>query len=374
MAPRPSYKAIAKLPIIVVGALRTASGLGESARLCHDALKAGGLPVFGIDLTAALMQPDDYTSFAFADGHALQGAGTLILHVNSPLVPLAMLRLGRRLIRDKRIVGCWAWELPNVPNDWRVGVPFVHEIWAPSKFTADAIRPVAEGRAVHALPYPAALYGPPHAPDRESADQPFTVLTIFNMASSFDRKNPLASIAAFRRAFGNDSTARLIVKTSNLSAFPQGLRLIKEATCSANNIIVIDNIVSASDVVDLYLKADVVLSLHRSEGFGLLIAEAMSHGVAVVATNWSGNVDFLTPETGIPISYRLIPAEDRQGTYHYPNLMWADADIVESAQALRRLREDRALRLQLGKNGAEFAARTWTAAAYVETVRGYLGL
>ena len=95
-APRPTSRARPALPIVVAGALRTASGLGQSARLCHDALKVAGERVFGLDLTSALMQPADHADFAFADGGAVLGPGTLILHVNSPLVPLAMWRhIGR---------------------------------------------------------------------------------------------------------------------------------------------------------------------------------------------------------------------------------------------------------------------------------------
>jgi glycosyltransferase involved in cell wall biosynthesis len=114
--------------------------------------------------------------------------------------------------------------------------------------------------------------------------------------------------------------------------------------------------------------------LHRSEGFGLTLAEAMSRGLPVVATNWSGNVDFLTPETGIPIPYRLIPAEDPQGTYHHPQMSWAAADIDAAASALRRLRGDPALCSRLGCAAARFAARAWSAEAFTAAVRHHLAL
>ena len=374
VGPRPTANAKPGVPILVAGALRTASGLGESARLCHDALKLAGLPVFGVDLTPALMQPEDYLDFAFVDGRTLEGVGTIVLHINSPLVPLAMLRLGRRLIHNKRIVGYWAWELPQVPADWHYGIPFVQELWVPSRFTAEAVRSIAAGRPVHIVPHPVAQHQPKLSPATEEVDHPFTALTIFNTASSFARKNPCAAIEAFRMAFDGDPSTQLIVKTSNLSAFSQGITLIESAKGSANNIVVIDKIMSASELAALYAKADVVISLHRSEGFGLTLAEAMIRGLPVVATNWSGNVDFLTEETGMPIGYRLVQAEDPQGTYHHPAMSWAEADVREAARALRRLRDDQTLSLALGRTAALFASRTWSAEAYVAAVRQHLRL
>jgi glycosyltransferase involved in cell wall biosynthesis len=373
-APRPSPMAEPDLPILVAGALRTASGLGESARLCHDALKAAGMPVGGIDLTNGLMQRADHPDFVFDDAHAWEGPGTLILHVNSPLVPLAILRLGRRLVQGKRIVGYWAWELPDVPPDWRHGIPFVHEIWVPSQFTARAVTPIANGRPVHVVPHPIAVNTIGHGAPKPAARVPYTALTIFDMASSLARKNPSAAIEAFRKAFGSDPTTRLIVKASNLSSFPEGRRLIESAVNSASNVVLIDKILSDAERGALYDQADAVMSLHRSEGFGLTLAEAMLRGLPVVATNWSGNVDFMNEETGILIPCRLIPAEDPQGTYHHPDMMWAEPDIDAAALALRQLREDPALRARLGARAAQFAARTWSAQAYVATVRQHLGV
>jgi glycosyltransferase involved in cell wall biosynthesis len=372
LAPRPSANAGPTAPIIVAGVFDTASGLGESARLCYDALNSAGVNVSGIDLTAGLMQPNDVPGFAFADGRSCEGPGTLILHVNSPLVPLAMCRLGRRLVGAKYIVGYWAWELPEVPPDWRHGIPFVHEIWVPSRFVADAIRPLAAGRPIHIVAHPVALSRSHGVSPPRSSDRPFTVLTVFNAASSFARKNPCAAIQAFRRAFGDDRTTRLIVKGSNLSSLPQAVALLKDAANSAPNVVFMDEVLSAAGIAGLYDEADVFVSLHRSEGFGLTIAMAMLRGVPVIATGWSGNVDFLNNETGIPIRYRLIPAKDEQGTYHHPNMMWAEPDVDEAATALRRLRADPRLRAQLGTQAAQFAARAWNSEAYTQTVRKIL--
>ena len=371
-APRPTARAQPSEPVVVAGVLRTASGLGQSARLCHDALEASGIPVRGIDLTTALMQPLDKVDFVLDSTRSVEGPGTIILHVNAPLVPLAMLRMGSRTVSGKYIIGYWAWELPQVPSEWMHGVPFVHEIWVLSEFTAEAVKPIAGGRPVRVVPPPVALNPPAVARGERSA--PFTVLTVFNMASSFARKNPCAAIEAFRLAFGEDPAARLVVKTANSSEFPRGLSQMEEAKGSATNITIIDETMSASQMAALYDSADVLLSLHRSEGFGLTLAEAMLRGVPVVATNWSGNTDFLTPETGVPVGYTLVPAEDPQGTYHHPGMMWAEPDVQEAADALRQLRADAKRRDEIGRRAAEFARRHWDVQAYGRLVRQHLGI
>jgi glycosyltransferase involved in cell wall biosynthesis len=372
LAPRPAAKAAPQPPIYVAGALSTASGLGQSARLCHDALKANGeFPVFGVDLTSALMQPED-AAFAFADGWNRRGPGTLILHVNAPFVPLALWRLGQRFVSDKHIIGVWHWELPRTPADWRHGAPFVHEIWVSSRFAADAVQPIAAGRPVRVVPLPVALQGPVPVASTRPPGRPFTVLTVFNAASSIARKNPLAAIAAFRLAFGDDPSARLIVKAANASVFPPGFAMIENAVRAANNIVLISETMSDSEIDKLYRDSDVVLSLHRSEGFGLILAEAMIRGLPVVATDWSGNVDFVTAQTGIPVPYRLIPAEDPQGTYQHPELNWADADVTAAADALRRLRHDPELARRLGETAAAFVAQAFSAQSYSDTVRRQL--
>jgi glycosyltransferase involved in cell wall biosynthesis len=319
------------------------------------------------------MQPEEIADFSFVDGRDCEGPGTIIFHVSAPLLPLAKWRLGRRVLDKKYIVGYWAWELPQVPLEWRHGIPFVDEIWVPSKFSAEAIMPIAAGRTLRVLPHSVMAAAGTDSRKLLPHDT-FNVLTIFDAASSFARKNPLASIAAFRRAFGDDPTAHLIVKASNLPAYPQGASLLRDAMQGRSNMALIEKTMSAVEIGRLYQMSDVVMSLHRAEGFGLTIAEAMARGLPVVATDWSGNVDFLNSQNGLPVSYQLIPAVDPQGTYNCPGMVWADPDIEGAAEALRALRESPDLGRRLGEAAADFAARTLSPQGYADTVCQYLGL
>jgi glycosyltransferase involved in cell wall biosynthesis len=377
-APRITQNAKARTPVIVVGWLRQVSGLGAAARACHDALKATGLSTYGIDLTRAFLHEENHADFAFADGRELIGQGTAFLHVSGPLVPLSMAWLGSRFVRHKRFIAHWFWELSRLPDDWRFGVPFVHEICVNTRFVAEAVATIAGRRPVHVVPYPLVqVRGIARAPTGEAthnADRPFTALVVFNVASNFMRKNPCASIQAFRKAFGDDSGTRLIVKYSNAAFWPQGLVLLQRAADGACNIDLIGETLSAAGMDALYGQADVVLSLHRAEGFGLVIAEAMLRGLPVIATDWSGNTDFLTRETGLPIGYDFVPVDDPQGNYGGQNMLWANPHVDAAAAMLRILRADSALRRRLGAAAAEAAAKLFHPARYADEVRKMLDL
>jgi glycosyltransferase involved in cell wall biosynthesis len=283
---------------------------------------------------------------------------------------MTMLRLGTELVQNKRIIGFWHWELPRVPAEWRHGVPFVHEIWVPSTFTADAVRPLVGSRPVHIMAQPIAVRSTPSA--ERLPNSPFSVLTIFDMGSSFARKNPCAAIRAFRLAFGSDANARLVVKCANGSLFPKGLALMRAAIGEARNIEIIDRTMTACEIESLYSRAHAVLSLHRSEGFGLIIAEAMMRGLPVIATDWSGNRDFLSTEIGYPIGYRFVPAHDAQQTYDYPDMLWAEADVEAAAHALRELAAKPRLCEVLGQRAAARARSLFSVHDYARrfTERG----
>ncbi len=370
-APRPVPDAKAKGPIVIVGMLRHASGLGAAARACHDALKAAGLPVYGIDLTEKLMHEVNHTGFTYDDGRELLGEGTVFLHISGPLVPLAMAHLGRAFVGRKRFIAHWFWELPQVPKDWSPAVPFLHEICVNTTFVHDAVRPLARGRPLHVVTYPLSLNKGPR-PAR-GPEQPFTVLVVFNIASSLARKNPCASIVAFRLAFGDDPSVRLIVKYMNAFVWPEGVRLMEEAAGGAANIELTGDILDEAGMDALYGRADVVMSLHRAEGLGLPVAEGMLRSLPVIATDWSGSADFLTGETGVPVGYELVPVIDRQGKYPHADMRWAEPDIGEAAAALRALQADPAWRQRLGAAAAAHAAEFFLPRRYVRQVEDILG-
>jgi len=279
--------------------------------------------------------------------------GTLIVHQNGPTFPHALWALGRSRIRGRRIVGYWAWELPRLPKSWQPSFGYLHEIWVPSKFTRDAVA-AATDVPVRVVPHP--LPATPPTPDMRArlglpADALVT-LTAFHLGSNFSRKNPLAAIAAFRRAFGEATDRILALKVVDDGA--SRLRVdLAAAIAGAANIYVINAVLSPADMAGLIAAADIVMSLHRAEGFGLVPAEAMRLGKPVIATGWSGNLDFMSARNSALVSYTLVPVEDRDGPIEANGQRWADAHVEDAAQWLRRLAEARELRSALGAQAAK---------------------
>jgi glycosyltransferase involved in cell wall biosynthesis len=342
--------------VAVAGDISGPNGLAESARIMHHALAARGLARGAIPLGL----PSRVEAFA---GTIPPGAALLAV-VNAPILPVGLLRLPRNFLAGRRVIGMWAWELPVVPAQWHYGGKFVHEVWAPSQFCADAMEAIAPGR-VRIVPYPLAEMKLPVAGDRVSLGLPadkLIVLTVFNLASSMVRKNPLGAIAAFRVAFGDSTDHLFVLKLSGVEDYADDLALIRQAVASAPNIMLMTETLPEAALRGLIAASDIVLSLHRSEGFGLIPATAMLLGRPVVATGWSGNLDFMSAETSELVTYKLIPAVDPRGNYDLPGAMWAEPDIEHAAAALQRLAGNSQLRAQMGDAGRAYARQALGAA------------
>ncbi|MFO0851533.1 MAG: glycosyltransferase family 4 protein [Gemmataceae bacterium] len=237
-------------------------------------------------------------------------------------------------------VAYWYWELSDLPADIAARVSLVDEVWAPTRFVADAFRerlavPVRVMTPGVSLPpfrrRPRADFGLPEGR--------FLVLFTFDMASTLARKNPLGLIAAFRRAFRRDEPADLVIKVSRGEKWPADFARLATA-CRDNGVSLIDRVMPRDDVLALLDGCDCYASLHRSEGLGLGMAEAMLLGKPVIATNYSGNTDFMTPDTAYLVDYRevTIPAD----VPPYPQgFVWAEPSVEHAATLLRRVYERR---------------------------------
>lgn len=373
LAPRPdAHPAVTPGGMIVAGELGRASGLGESARLILAGLRRLGLDGYPVPIGPAMLRGADHGMNA-EDAGAPPAGIPLLLHVNSPQTPLALLRMKRSLLRGRRVVGHWSWELPTVPDEWRAGVGFVHEVWAPSHFTCAALEPLLPGR-VRRVPVPLALLDPqPAAMDRAAfglPDDAVVVMVSFSLASSFARKNPLGAIAAFRTAFGDRKDRVLLLKVSNTHHFPEDFARLREAIGDAGNIILETRLLPAADSLALTRCCDILFSPHRSEGFGLVPAEAMLQGRAVIATGWSGNMDFMDEQSAALLRYRLVPARDPRGVFEAPGAEWAEPDMADAVAQLRRLADDAAARAALAAAGQAMARRSLGAEPLAAALRG----
>lgn len=339
----------AEAPLIVAGTFRTSNGIGRAAIGCYLALQELGLSPIAVDLSQGFNQVDQHSPIPL---HPPQAAkrGTAIIYANPPELERALMLLKMRRWHNWRIIGAWVWELPVAPEEWRPQVDLVSEIWAPSSFVQNAFES-AYTAPVKRVPHFLKLQQTESIAHTEpiSKKQPFEVLVLADGRSSFYRKNILAAIDVFKRAFSSNEPAQLTIKTRNLSLFAEFEKRLRQETDTDSRIKILDQSLAYPDLLSLIAKNHVLLSAHRAEGFGITLAEAMSLGTIAVATNWSGNTDFMNENNSVLLPYSLIQVIDPSQVYERNSARWADVDIDEAAGLLRRLWQSTDLRNSLSE-------------------------
>lgn len=351
-------KRLATNAATLIGLFGSPLGHGAAAQLCALELRAAGVDVAEIDASASVGAPVESSR---AQEAANDGAAILLMNPDTAVHALS--RGASALVRGRRVIGYWVWELETPPPHWRVGKDLVHEIWTPSHFSATAAR-AAFDLPVTVIPHPAALR-PPATPTSESravgrkrvdaGQDDFIAFQSFSLASSLERKNPLAAIRAFRDAFNGDPKARLVLRMSQGDRYPQARERLRAAVRNAGATVTLIEATGYDELMAIYAACDVYLSLHRSEGFGLNLAEAMLAGRAVIATGWSGNLDFMDTSSSVLIPASLVPVRDPQRVYAVAGARWAEPDHDAAVEALRKLRTDPGARDALAQRGAERA-------------------
>ncbi len=327
-------------PLFVCGAFCNASGLAQGARLYAEACRQQGRQAHLVDITGVVCMPRDLEPaeplLTVADAAAMRGPGTVIIHANPPQFQLALCALGKEFLRDKRVVGYWVWELEAFPPVWKHALAYVDAVEVPSVFVADALRRCTR-KPVTARPH--AVPAPRRRKSRYAADGVLRCLYVFDAGSSWERKNPQAALDAFVRAF-KPGEAELTFKISNEGADPERFARFQAACVATPGVRILTGSLAPEAMEELYLRHDVYLSLHRSEGFGLTILEALRHGLHVVATGWSGNMDFMTGEMAHAVPCALTPVRMRSGPYKGCGARWAEPDVEAATEILRELHQE----------------------------------
>lgn len=321
----------------VVGFFHSASGIGESARLCARQLQNMGVKVRCTSVEKMFSKPTEI-AWQFNAGVDEDQIGCRIFHLNPPMMPPVAIKMG--LITFSRVynIGYWAWELEKIPAEWMHATRYINAVFCPSDFTSQTIRKYT-GKPVETVPHPVAL-GEPRANMRHRlglSDQVFVVSSLFSFGSALERKNPYAAVNAFVDAFSGAEDAILIFKSNHgghSSDKEQFLNYIKPYP----TIRLIDDIWEKDEVLGLIQTSDIYLSLHRSEGFGLPIAEAMLIGTPTMVTNWSGSRDFCNDTNSFLVPYTLIPVQSEHPEFSgLDSVVWADPDRAAAATILRNI-------------------------------------
>lgn len=315
-------------------------GLGESARLYAAALAAEGIPVSVTDLDFNL--PHHRHEYELRRGQTGGAPHTVdLICVNPDYLSQAIPYLEKDDGVSRYRIASWFWELDAVPKDWHWAFDVIDEIMVASEFVEQAFRKVTDKPLLRApLPIVDADDSGLSRRDFGLPEGAFVFLSSFDFHSSIHRKNPEAVIAAFSQAFASgDEDVVLVIKSSNGAMYPEMLSGLAALARRDPRILIRDQVIDAAHMRSLQRCADAFISLHRAEGFGLGLAECMALGKPVVATAWSGNMEFMSEDTSCLVDYALVPVTE--GAYLSASQgHWAEPDIAHASRYMRRLVSD----------------------------------
>jgi glycosyltransferase involved in cell wall biosynthesis len=361
------------LAVNVSGYLRDESGWGAAARGYVRALRSLGIPTRLADFSALTSnRSGDMTT---TEGDALSDWDVNLMCIDAGQHFAVLSRTDDDYLDRRYNIGAWAWELPRFPARWYDRFAYYDEIWVGSSFIASAIAPISPIPVIRIPPVMAPPVGdtvPAGASRWRRQPGEFLFLFMFDVHSHLARKNPLAVVEAFRRAFQPSEPVRLILKCVNAESDPDGFaKLVDRAFGAAIDIE--SGYLAASDVRDLMSSCDAYVSLHRSEGIGLTIAEAMGLGKPVIATGWSGNTDFMDVSNAFPVGYRLVELDENVGPYHAGEV-WAEPSVEQAAQLMRFVVDHPEEARARGRAARETMLRDYSEARIAELVRQRLAI
>jgi glycosyltransferase involved in cell wall biosynthesis len=353
------------------GPVDLVTGLGTSARGFARALTEAGVPVHIAptgDLCTGLTTIDpglvsDPRRFPLT-----------IEHINADTTERFLWHFGDELKEASARVAMWYWELAAFRPEWIGNADHYDEVWVASRFGQ---RSVAAMTNVPVAVCPPPVPQPPAAGDVDvrgrlgvPADA-FLFLYVFDYSSYVDRKNPACLVDAFVAEFAGEPEVRLVLKLSHPDRSAAGYRALVEAAERHPNLHLVDEMLELAELHALFETADCYVSPHRSEGFGLTLAEAMLRGTPVIATDYGSTTDFLTPDTGYPIEYRLVELAEDQGPYPR-GYVWADPSREHLRQLMRDVAGDPDRAREVGEAGRRLISEEYSLAAAGARMRGRL--
>lgn len=336
-----------RLELNIVGFLTADLGVGESARCMARAADAAGIATALVPLKLHCKNPQ--TDLTFASRLQEKNPYRInVVHIDAPAARDIDHHHGKAFRAGKYNIGYWAWELTEFPDAWTPNFEYFDEIWCPSDFSRAAIemksplpvlsmphaisfeRPSGDGRARFKLP----------------ADR-FLFLFLYDLNSYSARKNPHAVIEAFRASGLAGHGAALVIKVQNAAENPDDFAALQAAVRDLPDTVLITGTLARTDIYALEAACDCFVSLHRSEGFGLAVAECMYLGKPVISTDWSATAEYVNTRNGCPVRCRLVPIERSHGPYSKGQL-WAEPDIAHAAEWMQRVASDRPFAASLG--------------------------
>jgi GT2 family glycosyltransferase/glycosyltransferase involved in cell wall biosynthesis len=340
--------------INLVGWFDAELGIGESVRLAAKALDATTIETNLIPLKVNCLASREDKSYT--DRLVERNTYPInVFHIDAPQCGDIDHHHGEQFRKKKRNIAYWAWELPEFPDHWIRYFDYFDEVWTPSNFVRDAIA-IKSPLPVLTIPHCIDFEIPEHTQRAKFGlpEDQFLFLFAYDLNSYQERKNPMAIIRAFKMAFAGSAgnNVGLVIKTHSIQQNLESFHLLKKELAGIDNVHLIDKRLPRKDVYSLMHSVDSYVSLHRSEGFGLTVAESMFLEKPVISTDWSATSEFLNTTNGCPVSFDLIKIKQDFGPYSQGQF-WADAHTDHAASHMLKLVNDSDFAKQIGKKAGQ---------------------
>lgn len=348
-------------------------GLAENLRALAVACRVGGIPfvVRDVDMRLKTRQADRTLASDVVDAFRYRcSVFCLNPDMLKPVLPL--MKPGGGIRRYN--VGFWFWELERIPDQWKRAIDSVDEVWVATEFIAEAMRRATSKPVVKVqTPVEVKLSRAYTRADFSLPEARFLFLFSFDFNSFAMRKNPEGTISAFKRAFANGRRdVGLVIKSINGGNNPEKRRELRELIGGDDRIVIIDGFLSRDEVSGLESVVDAYVSLHRAEGLGLGLAESMYLGKPVIATAYSGNLEFMSADNSCLVGYKLVPIAKGQYLYDDERFRWADPDVDQASHYMKQLVDDTEFRERIARRGQSDVRSRFTHANAADLMRSRL--
>lgn len=362
-----------KYGVNLSGVLRGEFGMGKSGHSIVNALVQAEIPYVINKITDPYKHTDTDNKLYISSDDPYQ---VNVIHVSGYDSHKFFATAGSTYFDNKYNIAYWMLETDSVPEEWHASYKYYDEIWVPTRYTLDVISSVSPVPVVK-IPISVNIDEELISRDRSAfslRDEDYIFLFNFDFNSSFNRKNSLGLIKAFKKAFKEKDNVSLLIKYINHESDPDNYEKITSAVKGFDNIHLIEGHLEKEKLYSLVACVDCYVSLHRSEGFGLTIAEAMYLGKPVIATGYSGNMDFMNVNNSYPVKYQMTEIGEKEYPPFRRGFYWADPDLDHAAGLMRYVYENPGEAGEIGEKAAEYIKKNFSPKAVGKRIRDRLDM